>query len=242
MSLPSSSAVKPGRQRRGRAARRAARRARQVPGVVGGAVDGVEALPVGQRHRHVGLAEDHRAGVQQALHRHRGPGGDVAAHAARSPRWWAGRRRRRTPSPSSAGHAAGPRVRRVPARHRHRGARCRAASVSNTTTALIAGLRRSTRRQVLLQQLQRRQLAPAQALRQFVRCAGPGRCSSSVSCSMASGRRPAASRGAVRPAIRRGRSARRSRRAARRIPARCGAARRRRSSCGGSAGRRRTAA
>ena len=43
------------------AARRAAGPARQVPGVVGGAVDRVVALEVGQVQRHVALAEDHRA-------------------------------------------------------------------------------------------------------------------------------------------------------------------------------------
>src|SRR5690606_30216616 len=47
----------------------AARGPLQVPGVVRGAVDLVVALPVGERLRHVGLAEDHRAGGEQALDR-----------------------------------------------------------------------------------------------------------------------------------------------------------------------------
>ena len=46
-----------GRQRRRRAAGRAARRAAEIPGVVRGAVDLVEALPVRKRDRHVGLAQ-----------------------------------------------------------------------------------------------------------------------------------------------------------------------------------------
>ena len=66
-----------GGQRRRRAARRAARRARGVPGVAGAAVNRVEALPIGQRDRHIGLAKDHRAGGLQPLHRHRVTAGDV---------------------------------------------------------------------------------------------------------------------------------------------------------------------
>ena len=50
------------RSHHGRAAAgRSARPARQVPGVVGGAVDRVVGLEVGQVQRHVALAEDHRA-------------------------------------------------------------------------------------------------------------------------------------------------------------------------------------
>ena len=67
-----------GRQCRCRAAGRSARRAAGVPGVAGGAVHRVEALPVGQRDRHVGLAEQHRAGGLQALHQQRVASGDVA--------------------------------------------------------------------------------------------------------------------------------------------------------------------
>ena len=56
-----------GKRRRG-AARRPAGAAAEIPGVVGGAEDVVVALPVGQVQRHVGFAEDHGAGILQALH------------------------------------------------------------------------------------------------------------------------------------------------------------------------------
>ena len=45
-----------GGERHGGAARRSSGSARHVPGIVGGAVDGIEALPVGQHQRHIGLA------------------------------------------------------------------------------------------------------------------------------------------------------------------------------------------
>ena len=61
----------PGRQRRRRAARGAARHPAHVPRVVGRAVDRVEGLPVAEPHRHVGLAEDHRARRQQPVDRER---------------------------------------------------------------------------------------------------------------------------------------------------------------------------
>ena len=71
--------AEPRSHRCGRAARRATRRSGQIPGVARGAVDLVEALPVGQRGRHIALAEDHRAGAEQALYRHRVGGRDVVA-------------------------------------------------------------------------------------------------------------------------------------------------------------------
>src|SRR5690606_28721750 len=49
------------RQRRRAATRGAAGHAARVPGVAGGAVDRIEGLPVGERDRHVGLAEHDRA-------------------------------------------------------------------------------------------------------------------------------------------------------------------------------------
>ena len=75
----------PGGQRRGRPARRAAGRARQVPGVVGGAVDGVEALPVGQQEGHVGLAVDDGARAQQTLDRQGICRRDVVAEFGHAP-------------------------------------------------------------------------------------------------------------------------------------------------------------
>ena len=76
----------PGRQRGGRAARGAARRPRQVPRVVGRAVDGVEALPVGEVERHVRLAEEHDAGPEQAVDGQRVPGRDVVVEGRHAPR------------------------------------------------------------------------------------------------------------------------------------------------------------
>ncbi len=64
-------AREPRRERRRRAAGGPAGRAQQVPGIVGGAVDRVEALPVGEQHRDIGLAEDDGARALQALHRKR---------------------------------------------------------------------------------------------------------------------------------------------------------------------------
>ena len=70
-----------GRQPRGKrrrfAARRATGRARQVPRVVGGAVNVIVALRVGEHVRHVGLAEHDGAGMQQAIDQERVAGGDV---------------------------------------------------------------------------------------------------------------------------------------------------------------------
>src|SRR5262249_31710546 len=54
-----------------RSAGRAAGRAREVVGVVGGAVDLVEALPIAKCERHVGLAENDTAGVLDARDRER---------------------------------------------------------------------------------------------------------------------------------------------------------------------------
>ena len=64
-------------QRRRRAAGRAAWCARKVPGVVGGAVDLVVALPVGEHERHVGLAKQDDTGVEHALHRQGILAGDI---------------------------------------------------------------------------------------------------------------------------------------------------------------------
>ena len=60
-----------GRERRRRPAGRAAGRSRQIPWVVGGAVDRVVALVVGEQQRHVGLAEQHGPGVLQPIDRER---------------------------------------------------------------------------------------------------------------------------------------------------------------------------
>ena len=59
------------RQRRRRSAGGAAGRAAEVVGIVGGAVDVVVALPVGERDRHVGLAEDDAARVLHPRDRQR---------------------------------------------------------------------------------------------------------------------------------------------------------------------------
>ena len=53
-------------ERRRRAARGSPRRPANVPGVVGRSVDGVVALPVAERQRHIGLAKDHGARLFQA--------------------------------------------------------------------------------------------------------------------------------------------------------------------------------
>jgi hypothetical protein len=82
-----------GSQRRRGAAGRTARRAGEIPRIVGGAVNVVEALPVGEHQRHIGLAENDSAGAlepgdrecvllrHKALGRHYAPGrrqaGDV---------------------------------------------------------------------------------------------------------------------------------------------------------------------
>ena len=58
-------------ERRRRTARRAARGAAEIPRIVGGAVDLVVALPIAEIDRHIGLAEDDRAGRLQPLHRER---------------------------------------------------------------------------------------------------------------------------------------------------------------------------
>lgn len=56
------------RRKRGRgAARRSAWRQGEVPGIVGGSVDGVEGLPIGEQHGHVGLTEDDRSRREQAI-------------------------------------------------------------------------------------------------------------------------------------------------------------------------------
>ena len=57
-----------GGERRGRAAGGAARRAPEIPGIVGGAVHRVVALPVGEHERHIALAEEHHARAEQAVH------------------------------------------------------------------------------------------------------------------------------------------------------------------------------
>src|SRR5438477_408276 len=76
----------PGRERRRRAAGRPARRARDVPGIVRRAVDRVEALPVGEEERHVGLAEEHGAGAEQAIDNDRVPRRDVGLVGRHAPR------------------------------------------------------------------------------------------------------------------------------------------------------------
>ena len=58
-----------GRQRRRAAARGTARRSLQVPGIVGGPVDGVVTLQIGQHHRNIGLAYHDGARAQDAIHR-----------------------------------------------------------------------------------------------------------------------------------------------------------------------------
>ena len=60
-----------GRERGRRSAGGAAGCAPEVIGVVGGAVDLVIALPVAEPDRHVGLAEDHAAGILDARNRQR---------------------------------------------------------------------------------------------------------------------------------------------------------------------------
>ena len=60
----------PGRQRGGAAPAAASRRAARVPGIAGAAVDRIVGLPVGQRGRDIGLAEQHRARRAEAR-RHR---------------------------------------------------------------------------------------------------------------------------------------------------------------------------
>src|SRR5690606_7571206 len=52
-------------QRRCRAAGGATRRARKIPGIIGGAVDGVESLPIRKIERHVRFAEKDRASGQE---------------------------------------------------------------------------------------------------------------------------------------------------------------------------------
>ncbi len=74
---PDGQRAEPGRQGRRRSAGRTARRTGVVPGVVGGAVDVVEALHILEGRRHVGLAEDHRARLPEPRHLHRVLGGDV---------------------------------------------------------------------------------------------------------------------------------------------------------------------
>ena len=58
----------------------------EVPRVVRRAVDVVVGLEVGERHRHVRLAEDHGAGGAQAGHDHGVLGGDVAGELGEAPR------------------------------------------------------------------------------------------------------------------------------------------------------------
>ena len=59
------------------AARRAAGRARRIPRVVGGAVDVVVALRVGEHEGHIGLAVHDGAGLQQAIDQEGVAGGDI---------------------------------------------------------------------------------------------------------------------------------------------------------------------
>ena len=61
----------PCRQGSGGAAGRATRDAGQIPGVIGGPVDVIEGLPVGQHQGDVGLSEDNGASGLQSLHGHR---------------------------------------------------------------------------------------------------------------------------------------------------------------------------
>ena len=58
--------TKAARERRGRAARRAPGRETKVPGIIGCPVDVVVALPVAQRQRHIGLAENDGARILYA--------------------------------------------------------------------------------------------------------------------------------------------------------------------------------
>src|SRR3974390_3253333 len=50
------------------AARGAAWRAAEIPGVIGGAIDVVEALPVAETRRNIGLADDDCSGGLEPLH------------------------------------------------------------------------------------------------------------------------------------------------------------------------------
>ena len=60
-----------GSERGRRSAGRTARRAAEIIGIVGGAVDVVVALPIAEPDRHIGLAEDHAAGLFDAGNRQR---------------------------------------------------------------------------------------------------------------------------------------------------------------------------
>ncbi len=72
-------------ERRGRAARGAAGRAADVPRIVGRAVNRIVALPVGQHHRHVALAEQRHARIDHALRQHGGRLRDVVLHRRQAP-------------------------------------------------------------------------------------------------------------------------------------------------------------
>ena len=56
-----------GGERGGGAARGAARRPAEIPGVVGRAIDRIEALPIRQHQRHIGLAEEDGARLLEPL-------------------------------------------------------------------------------------------------------------------------------------------------------------------------------
>jgi hypothetical protein len=59
------------RKRGGRPSRRTSRCTAEVPGIVGGPVEGVIVLPIRQRERHIGFAKQHRADGLEACHRDR---------------------------------------------------------------------------------------------------------------------------------------------------------------------------
>ena len=79
MSLPASIPVRPAASAAAEPAGRTARGQREVPRVVGGAIDRVVALPVGEHQRDVGLSEQHRPGVEAAIDGEGIAGGDVVA-------------------------------------------------------------------------------------------------------------------------------------------------------------------
>ena len=72
-------------ERRGRSARGPAGDKLEIPGVVGGAVDRVVALEVGQVVRDVGLAKDDRPGREEPVHGHRVRRRDVVAKLRHTP-------------------------------------------------------------------------------------------------------------------------------------------------------------
>jgi hypothetical protein len=75
-----------GRERRGGTPGRTARRARKIRGVVGGAVDFIEGLSIGEVQRHVCPAEEHAACLAKAAHSNRDGGCPGALQMRETPR------------------------------------------------------------------------------------------------------------------------------------------------------------